>query len=602
MSNNQTHEGDRIVDGSDDPYVYLYSVPNLKELASHEVARGIWCSGLDKFQHDNEQDGYHQERSVQLIEDLNIPRCIKDMVRNDLREVSRSIEHWAEDILFYMEFPKKFSKYHYDIPSIDPNWLVWSTNGEIDCRKTAKNMLQVDCLTNVHKFIIMSVYCMEDEMKNFSLDSLQAEFYADVDSSNGWVFFYWIRYLRNEPCEELEYRTIAENFNIRDRFIYEYFWSLLDDDDQVAVANDLIRLAYQSEEKQKYGRYYATCTRVLFGQIISKMTSNQRLHLFEANMGIYFSLVCSNSPRQVLRIWRHSKNHVTVTEFSTIIGELLFRSKHNPALMSSLAKIWDSASTSHRKYLIRRQSRVCSYIDFCLRSPNLLEFVSKLLHNFSSNGRKRLIFKVAESPRFHECGPESFNYLVNSFLPHFEDQLALKEFVMQSHHFKEYLYRLLIRDQEYEKFIGKIKFYCSYDASAVQVFKEEFLKKELTAHSCDIGLITNFNKWYKFSEFIDGTFENDLISGLEVKKKFLSKMAAAFRNQFPNYFEAHYERLDDYGKVVEMVCVYDELKKVKRSFSYFCCVKIMISKVILCGTRAIARFPRPLDFPPYLTD
>ncbi|XP_065215976.1 uncharacterized protein LOC135842440 isoform X2 [Planococcus citri] len=584
MSSKQPHEENRIVDGSNDPYVYFHTVPNLKELASHEVARGIWCSVLEKFHLYNEQYSSHQDRCVQLMKDLNIPGCIKNTLQNDLQEVDRSMKQWADHFLFYMKFPKTFSKYHYDIPNIDPNWLVWSTNGEIDCLKTAKNMLQADCLTNVQKFIIMSAYCMEDEMKNFSLDSLPAKFYANVRHSNGWVFFYWICYLRNESGEELGYRAMAENFNIRDRFINEYFWSLLNADDQVAVATHLlICVSYQSKEKQKYGRYYATCTRVLFGRIIAKMTCNQRQRLLAANMGIYFSLVCSNSPGHVLRIWRRSKNDVTEKNFSIIIGELLFRSKHNPVLISSLTEIWDTASDSQRNYLIRRRSRVCSYIDFCLRNPNLLKFVNKLLDHFSSNERKGLIFKVAESPRFHECSPESFNYLVNSFLPNFEDQLALKEFVMQSHHFKKYLYSLLIRDQDFEKFIEKVKFYCSYDASAVQVLKKKFLKEisRLIPHCSDVGLglITNFNKWKKFSEFIDETFENNLTSRLVVKQEFVKKLITSFENS-KNFRPLSHVQLVDFVKVVdESVFADRELKNVKPSVGSLCFVTVMIVQI-----------------------
>ncbi|XP_065219233.1 uncharacterized protein LOC135844805 [Planococcus citri] len=579
MSSKQPHEENRIVDGSIDPYVYLYNVPNLKKIASYEVARGIWCSGLKKFQLDNAQDSSRLDRSVQLIKDLNIPSCMKDVLENYLREVVRSIKRWAKHFLFYMGFAQRFSKYYYGIPSIDPNWLVWSTNGEIDCIKTAKNMLKVDCLANVHKFIIMSAYCMEDEMKNFSLDSLPAEFYGNVkhfNISNGWVFFYWICYLRNEPGEEPGYRAMAENYNIN-----EYFWSLLNHtDDKVAVVIHLIFLDYGIKVKQKDERYYATCTRLFFGRIIAKMTCDQRQSLLATNMGIYFSLVlCSNSssPRHVLHIWRRSKDDVTEMDFVIIIGELLFRSKHNPALMFSLTEIWDTASDSQRNYLIRHRSQAyfCSCINFCLRSPNLLEFVRKLLHHFPSEERKELIFKVAKSPRFHECSSESFNYLVNSFLPHFEDQLALKEFVKQSHHFKEYLYRLLIRDQEYEKFIEKIKFYCSYDASAIQVFKEKLLKEIFIPKCSDIGLIFNFSKWNKFSEFIDETFENDLTSRLVVKQEFIRKLITASFKSFKNFRPRTHDQLADYVKIVELVFVDEEFKKVKPSFGSLCFVMVM---------------------------
>ncbi|XP_065223986.1 uncharacterized protein LOC135848123 isoform X2 [Planococcus citri] len=567
MSTNQTHEGNRIVGSSNDRFVYLYNVPNLQEITSYQVAQRIWCSGSEKIQLENEQDCSHQERFVQLRQDLNIPSCIGDILENELLKVDRRIKQWGQHFLFYMEFPKKFSKYDYDIPSIDPNWFVWSMNGEIDCRKTAKNMLQVDCLTNVHKFIIMSVYCLEEEMKEFSLDSLPAEFYANMTRSNGWVFFYWICYLRNELCK-VAYYALAVNFNIRDRFINYYFWSLSSDYDQVAIAKDWIYRAFD-----EYGindQYYNTSTCAFLEQTISKMNCNQQRRLFaklsDIGMGIFSFFMCySDSPRCALCIWRHTKNHIKEIEFSVIILQQIFRTKRNPALMSSLVEIWDTASDSQRNYLIHVQSRLCSYIHCCLDGPSLLEFVNKLLYHFSSEERKKLIFKVAESPFFFKCSSESFNFLVNSFLPDFKDQLALKEFVLQSRHFKKYLYGLLIRDQEYEKFAGKIKFYCSYDARTAQVFTEQFLKKELRAHSCEIGLITDVNKWNKFSEFIDETFENDLTSRLVVKRKFVSRMATfAYKNS--KNFEILYNRFDDLVKVVEMVFVDDELKKVKRSF------------------------------------
>ncbi|XP_065212400.1 uncharacterized protein LOC135840013 [Planococcus citri] len=437
MSTNQTHKGNGIVDSSNDRYVYLYNVPNLLEITSYEVVREIWCSGSEKIQLDNEQDSSHQERSVQLMKDLNIPSCIKDILENERCKVGRRIEQWTRDFSFHMEFPKQFSKYDYDIPSIDPNWFVWSMNGEIDCRKTAKKMLQVDCLTNVHKFIIMSVYCLEDEMKTFSLDSLPAEFYTNVTPSNGWVFFYWICYLRNELCE-VAYYAIAANFNIRDRFINDYFWSLSSDYDRIEIAKDWMYRAY--EESVINDQYYNTSACVFFEQIISKMNCNQQRRLFARipDIETIFSLFMSNSssPRCALCIWRHSKNRIELIYFSITIQQLMFRIERNSALMSTLAEIWDTASDSQRNYVTRDESRLCSFINICLDSLNLVEFLSKLLHHFSSNERKRLIFKVAGSRFFYNCRSESFNFLVNSFLPHFKDQLALKEVVMQSPYFK----------------------------------------------------------------------------------------------------------------------------------------------------------------------
>ncbi|XP_065214048.1 uncharacterized protein LOC135841148 [Planococcus citri] len=486
MSVDQILEENNIVDNHADRYVYLYDVLDLQKLVSHEVARSIWCRSWNKYQVDKGQrtdvsmirmldnpslyDAYHKH-TEQLVESLNTPRCIEDMLKNNLRDVGQKVVEWAKHFTFLMGFPCKFFKTHQCAAPIDPNWCVWSTDAGIDYIETAKKILKTDCLTDLQRFLVMCLYCMEDEIETFSLDTLPLEFVEGLNYHTGCEFFYWICKRKNElhkmPCEKLDavFYVMTVRFNAHQRFSNKYFLNRLDDDFQAgAVSYWFCRIF-----KEKYDEVCRVTVCVFIEQIISTMTSYQQQRLLlDTSMYVLiipFLALYSSSSRCALWAWRHSKDQMTLEECSHIFSKIVSESRklskiRTAALMSSLDEIWDTASDAQKNFIIQTQMYVL--ILDCLYNPCLSNLLSKLLNFISSAERKKLIFFLAEGYVVHQCDSRLLNVLMNVCLPLSDDQLEFKKFVIHSTDFRRCLHDLF-RNQKYDMIDEKLKFYFPRD-------------------------------------------------------------------------------------------------------------------------------------------
>ncbi|XP_065216108.1 uncharacterized protein LOC135842536 isoform X1 [Planococcus citri] len=573
MSANQTNSRNNI-DNQEDRFVYWYQVPSLQEIASHAVTKAIWlhdtdahivkeeqsyCYCIDKFY--SEDRDFFLKRSLNLIQHLKVPSCIEDMLRNFLRNINQQALSWG-DYLRETTMKHQYITSDYEIRHIDPNWCVWSWNGEIDFRKSMKKMLEFGDLTEYQKFFFMAEFCMEDEIKTFSLDSLP----PGIISKVGYVSccgacFYWICYLKNELRKipvgnhgsvNLTMAAFYSNYT----FTTEYFWNRSNDDDQITIARDWI---LKENEPDVCLRYYT-----LLQCVLSKMSWQQQQRLLSGrNFEIKIIITLAGSPSTsqcALWAWRNSKDKITAKRFIELINQLLRKYYDHwetaSTLTISLCEIWDTASDYQRNYAIQTNS---DYIICESLQHRCLPFLHKFLHLMPLEDRKTWIFNRSDSyiVYLREAG------IIDIFLPRSDDQLTFRKFVADSENFRLILQCSLIQ-LHFDKIDELFKCYVSPDTSVVRVLKQELLMEESTR--CRFtSFITDINRWNRLSTFIDEIFESDSVLALKVKQQFITAVAVTIVE--PWKFDSFKMGFDNLVKIVEMTFSNNELRTVKRLFS-----------------------------------
>ncbi|XP_065218135.1 uncharacterized protein LOC135843990 [Planococcus citri] len=578
MTPKQTHCKNETVQSHEDRFVYHYNVPSLQEIASYRVAGTIlesyFSKHLDHLVLEEKKPkqvdpsfsifsfNFHYEKHAEeLVGYLRTPRCIDHMLKTCLKKLGEELQDWALQFQSLMFPPGIPLRRKYQILGINPNWCVWSMNGEIDHRKTVQKVLNTSRLTEMQKFLVMCEYFMEDEIKKVSLDSLSLEFISEADFNTDPIRSRWICYLKNDlsKISDESYASlklaIAMKFKYNITFANEYFWNQLnDDEDQVRIAGNWISWCLLRNGSER------NC--VILEKIISAMSSKQQNDLLfqKAETIVVFFSIYPTSSQCAFWAWRKSRDEMTLEQFAKIVSDLL---QENENAINSLNKIWDTAYDHQRNFVVRTKSD--EFVEkFFLASYNLpmvSEFLYKFFQTMPLSDRKKLIFGKPHI-NIYWCDPRSLNMLLNVCLPNSDDRSEFKKLIMESPTMRTHC-RILFLEQEFEK-LNQILEIFSLDDFAARKFKQELLKEEWTRYNY-LSMKVLINHWDNLSKFIDQAFENDLSSATKMKQIFISNFAANIKHE---YYSDVRDGFDDVVKIVEMVFKNgDELNDVKRQFS-----------------------------------
>ncbi|XP_065215975.1 uncharacterized protein LOC135842440 isoform X1 [Planococcus citri] len=594
MANRRIHEAnDPIVENHEDRFVYIVDAPlSLQALAADELARSIWHSNLSTYHPIKKEEsnvipfsdlleycddyGYHQQQTKQMINDLKVPRSVEEKLDNSLKNIRNEIRDWVVHLL-QIVFNYECLRGRHEIRDIDPKLCVWSPNGRIYYKDSARKIIKMSNLSNLQKFVIMCEYCIDDEIKKFSLDLLPSEFIDEVDFSTHRSCFYWISYLRNElhkmPFENPTLADIDES-RIRNNLInyencpeaeYDYyrfsnmfFLDRLSDDDQVRVLGAWIRRGLLSEH-------------LLLDQIVSEMSwyHQQRL-LSEMNDQIDRIILdfisCHDSPRFVLWIWKHLKDKIPAEQFIELFCNLIF----SDIKTCTLVEFWQTASDHQRNYFIAKMSK--EFINSFIRDN--LDNCGSLIEGLM-NERRNVMLKNSIQGVTSLYDESLLNRMLDSASSGCDDDhLTVIKLGIDSFRFLKHLERIYCY-RDLKKLDKELKSYFLNDINAAREYKRLYLTQADPNYFYDgIRLVTNFNLWNEFCNYVDEAFDYDLVRTSQVKKTIVSSVAITLVTLQSNSIvpEAQYyldlrRGFDDLVKIFEMVFEdNDELKYQKRAF------------------------------------
>ncbi|XP_065219367.1 uncharacterized protein LOC135844910 [Planococcus citri] len=582
MATDQKHERNGPHEKSyEDRYVYLYDVPSLQEIASHEVVRKIWLSNLSTNHPIKEKatniirfseflgycDEYGWQQQIkQMINNSNVSRCVETL-GNCFENFYEEIKRWVMHLL-KMVFRHTCLRGSHEMYGIDPKWCVWSANGKIDYEKSARKILDIGGLTDLHRFLIMCEYCMEDEIKKFSLDLLPLEFVEKVNFNAHCSSFYWICFLKNEL-----HKMPVENPILADhgrwcveysdcRFSQKFFWYRLSNDDQVNVVIDWIRNGL---------RHSLDCT--FFKQILSAMSWFQQKQLLsELSEMSDKIIICfatrSRESRIVLWMWKHFKGKMDVEQFPKFFCDAMCNG--TPTL--TLIEIWETASDHQRNYFILNMSDefISSYIKGRVSTPGCME--NEILRT-----RRNLMLQKTTQ----DVVPWHDLYLLNNVgllldsrrrTPCSDEQLMLMKLVIDFLRFSTYLKRTFAT-RNLKTFDNELKAYLLHE-DAARLYERLYKPHIPFRGSDEIRLITNLNLWNEFCNFNEEAFGDDVEGALQLKRRLVSPLG--FAADDPQCYFNLRRGFDDLVKIVETTYQNDELKRVKRIFSqHFFCAKLI---------------------------
>ncbi|XP_065220022.1 uncharacterized protein LOC135845419 [Planococcus citri] len=573
MTTDQRHERNNPDESYGDCYVYLYDVPSLQEIASHEVVREIWHINLSTYHPMKDKEtnvipcsefleycdeyGCQQQQAKEMIMYLKVPHCVEEMLKNSLKAFCAQIRHWVGHLLRIV-FRHVYLRGSHEIQGIDPKWCIWSIYDEIDYEKSARKILEIGSLTNLQKFLIMCEYCMEDEIKKFSLDLLPSEFIEKVDFYTHRSNFYWICFLKNElhrmPVENPLFADLSEHQMIYSNGVSgnTFFWYRLSNDDQVQIATDWIRKGLVRDF-------------TFLKQILSVMSWYQQQRLLSELSDMSDKIIIRfavRSSRIALWMWKYFKDEMAVEQFRKFFCDLICSGTST----STLLEIWKTASDQQRNYFNLNMSEefIYSYIQAKVFMFGSLE--AGILRT-----RRNLMLQKPTQDVMPWHNPYLLNNIVDGRSPCSEDQLTFMKLAIDSFRFVRHLKRIFYQ-RNLEMFDNELKAYFLQDVNAAREYKQLFLFQVDRSFIDELRLITNVNLWDEFCNFIEEAFENDEAGALKVKRRFISSIAFFTlwsRLIDPQcYFDLR-RGFDDLTNIVETVFGNKTLIVIKHDFSIF---------------------------------
>lgn len=552
-------------ESDEDRYVFYVMLPSLQEIAVNRVALAIWYSYISrtKFSEFNEdssdylrsglgiEDEYLEECN-KAIKSLKTPRSIEKQIETALESVYNETRLWIMNFK-YDTFSHNLEKYR--IQRLDANFCVWLPNGKIDYGKTGPKMLSTPGLSEVQKFAIMCEFCMENEIRKFSLRFLPELFIKQMNFNKSYIMYYWICYLKNDldklPLNDFNSidMAMAARCDNKHWTAFEYFWNRLSVDDQVTVA------VFRCDNRS--GCFFHQ------PQLLSKMSWEQQSRVLleipdqiMLNFWIRFKLLES-----AIWTWNHSKDLITVEQFAKMVKEIFHREVSSEENMRMFMQIWDSASDQQKNYVIQTMEGeiISSFFLTCDHCPAAFEFLYKFLSAKSEDCRRRILMQNAAKFACNVDNPNSMDEVINLCLSNVEDQLSYKRLVMESQDMQN-RGELWVIGSDLQNLKLKVQFY-SADAGIAQGYVKRLLGSEEVKKVAN-KYLSDVDEWNKFSHFVDDIFSNDFVSGLNVKKAFITSYASNCLKDLDDE-----NGLDEMIKVLSSVFTTDdELQAVKQMF------------------------------------
>ncbi|XP_065220529.1 uncharacterized protein LOC135845684 isoform X1 [Planococcus citri] len=483
------------------PFVFHSSPSSLQTLASIQLAFRLWrvkCSNLAPGQAITSDSFFQQEQfSCSEVLRVSVPTSIKDVIDQQIILAGKELQKWSGFYSKEVFFDCNFSQ---GVPKC-LDYVVCRSEGSIDMKKTALNLIAADELNLVEKYRIACTFCLEEEIKRI-WPSVSSDLRGENDFCKFALPSYWIYYLESGVDDV---STVSRLYPLQQNgnwLAFDYFWCKLNEDDKVAVTESILRNPDIKRIKQ----------------MLPKLTKRQACRVFESMADKILNVLIADDEHveYVSKFWIHIKDTLHGIKFYGIL-HTLWKFVYNSAKLNEavskcsrsdlLFELWIEAPEILRDYVL--VNHVNDFFDqlygemfgflgcygcdmnFLL---DLLEASRYELRNqiWMRNWRKLIL----------RAKPSSLEQLMKLCLDYKKDIVMFKEQKMVDFQSMSYIFRMFLREGLFAELSDYLHF-CMKDASSL-----EQLSKRIIESSLDMIMVSVEDKVKKLDRFINSTFSS----------------------------------------------------------------------------------------------
>ncbi|KAL6969055.1 hypothetical protein U1Q18_044681 [Sarracenia purpurea var. burkii] len=354
----------------------------------------------------------------ELLQYLPVPGLIRELVRNCVRPVKDEILEWIyHDVKF---IPKS-------LEISDLMFCVWLSEGKIDQRRTALNILSSCKMDIFSSFKFMCEYCLEEEIKNLPPDSIPKRLFRRITFDKNPLQYYWFCYM-NDDLDKLRKRRgeSIEAFLITSDYVntgsaIEYFWDRLSINEQISKVSMLLSLKPQFQR-----------------QLFAKMNQFQKYHILStAPFNIIMNFWNEKLYELVFQTWVRFGNVLTQEQFMKLLSKFVNCLPKTDEKINCLVKIWNHCSDDYKNQALQSMTDEVIEAFTVLRLFYNLDFLYVFLSWGSVEFRRNIMLRRGDEivicnvvsstdPLIRLCIPDSNDLVI------FEN-LLLRSFHVERH-------------------------------------------------------------------------------------------------------------------------------------------------------------------------
>ncbi|XP_065202652.1 uncharacterized protein LOC135832999 isoform X2 [Planococcus citri] len=373
-------------------------IPDLKEIASARVVIALWnhfaIPDLVWLHNKNDEKPPLDESVLESLAKLKVPHSIDEFLQTYIQKVDNELDRWVDYHSNEILYPNEGEKT--ELYSEMDN-IVWYSDGTINYKATARNLLDSLRLSEIEKYHILCWYCLKDEIDRLSPLLFTKNIVDHVDFENDPVIYYWNCYFRNELDKvPVEGGLSLDVFMFRHEYVEwpakEYFFGRLNEKEQ--VQNIILLLRENDQTMCSYQK-----------QLLMKLNDNQlqQVYMKRAAKIIKIFMRTQDGLQEILPTWYDVRDLITRDKFVCIFTNLLDcrRYEYDGGVPGTiLTEIWTSAGDDFRSHILNHRKRVIlekTLNWFIIAADD--SFLSVLLQSANAN----LIQKIIMRPFFQKC-------------------------------------------------------------------------------------------------------------------------------------------------------------------------------------------------------
>ncbi|XP_065207514.1 uncharacterized protein LOC135836548 [Planococcus citri] len=357
-------------------------IPNLKEIASTCVAVALWkhidLPSILWANHNDENSDFPLIRHVfESMKKLKVPQRITELLKTQVQKVKEELKDWVLYLSYdVLRCNGRKNELYYDL-----NDIVWYSDGTINRKATARNLLNSLRFSEIEKYHILCHYSLIDDIDRLSPLLFTKNIVDHVEFRDDASIYYWNCYFRKELDKVPKEGNLSlDVFMFRHEALYwwsakEPFFDRLNAEEQV---ENIIWLIDHDGDTYSYIKL-----------ALMKLSENQLIQVYMARAVEIIDLFLQddNNYKEVISTWYDFRDFITQEQFVSVFTTLL--DSHVPGAI--LTEIWTSAGDDFRAYILNQEHVIFEKTLNWFKKAGDESFLNTLLQYANENLKQEMI-------------------------------------------------------------------------------------------------------------------------------------------------------------------------------------------------------------------